>query len=191
MSVGRILAAALVGGIVMFAWGAIEHEATPLGLMGLSTLPHDEPLLSQIRDAVPDDGLYFVPGIDMKKATKEELEEWQARNKKGPAGLLLIHKTGVEMTPKLLINECVSNILAAFILALIFSRWPVSKMTAGLLGLGIGVYGWISIVFSYWNWYGFPGSFSFAALVEQAVGGFLSGIAIALVLGRKRQPAVI
>lgn len=192
MSIGRILAAALVGGIVMFLWGAVEHMATPLGDMGLSTIPNEAPLLVQMKQAVPARGLYFFPGRDMKDKSEAAQKDWTDRYKRGPSGLLLInpHEGGEPMEPKQLAIEFVSNVLAALVLAILFAKWPVSKMTAGLIGLGVGFYGWMSIVVSYWNWFGFPADFSLAALVEQAVGGFVSGIAIALVLGRRRtQPA--
>jgi hypothetical protein len=46
----------------------------------------------------------------------------------------------------------------------------------------IGIVGWISIDVSYWNWYRFPTSYVADALIEQAVGWFLSGLAMAFVL---------
>jgi hypothetical protein len=95
------------------------------------------------------------------------------------------------MEPKQLVIEFLSNVAAALILAVIFAKCPVSKGMAALIGLAVGLYGWISIEVSYWNWYHFPADFEFAALVEQAVGGLLSGLAVALVLGKKRPAPVI
>lgn len=190
MSMGRILAAALVGGVVMFMWGAVEHMATPLGEMGLSMIPKEEGLLSQMKQTVPAKGLYFFPGRDLKHDSEAAQKDWMDRMHRGPSGLLLINPNGAEaMEPKQLIIEFVSNVLAAFVLALLFAKWPVSKMTAGIIGLGVGFYGWMSILVSYWNWYGFPADFTFAALVEQAVGGFLTGVVIAMVIGKRRTQA--
>ncbi|HUN82576.1 MAG TPA: hypothetical protein VMV81_13815 [Phycisphaerae bacterium] len=191
MSTGRILAAALVGGLVMFIWGAVVHMATPLGQMGLSMIPNEEGLLSQMKQAVPARGLYFFPGRDMKHDSEAARKDWEERFKRGPKGLLLISPQGGEpMETSQLVIEFVSNVICAFVLALILARWPVSKGTAAILGLGVGLYGWMSIEVSYWNWYGYPAEFTFASAVEQIVGGLLTGLIVALVLGkRKPQPA--
>ena len=191
MSAGRILAATLVGGIVMFAWGAVEHMATPLGDMGMSMIPNEGPLLVQMKQAVPSQGLYFFPGRDMKDKSEAAEKDWMNRMKKGPSGLLLITpENGKAMETSQLIMEFLTNILAAFILALIVSWRPMSMKMAGLVGACVGLYGWVSISASYWNWFGFPADFSLAALVEQVVGGLLSGVAIAMTLGKRRtQPA--
>ena len=191
MSTGRILAAALVGGLVMFIWGAFIHMAPPFAQMGLSTIPNEEGLLSQMKQTVPANGLYFFPGRDLKNDSEAARKDWMDRMKRGPSGLLLIKPKGAEaMEPKQLVIEFVSNVICAFVLALILARWPVSKGTAAILGLGVGLYGWMSIEVSYWNWFGYPPEFTFASAVEQIVGGLLTGLIVALVLGkRKPQPA--
>ena len=38
----RLLLAGIVGGIVVFIWGAITHVVLPLGEMGIQNLPNEE-----------------------------------------------------------------------------------------------------------------------------------------------------
>ena len=38
----RVVIAAVVGGVVIFGWGAVSHMVLPLGTMGLSVMPDEE-----------------------------------------------------------------------------------------------------------------------------------------------------
>ncbi|HXU11392.1 MAG TPA: hypothetical protein VN898_05460 [Candidatus Binatia bacterium] len=46
----------------------------------------------------------------------------------------------------------------------------------------LGVFAWLSLSVSYWNWYGFPASFILAEGIDQAVGWTLGGLAIARIV---------
>jgi len=176
----RIIVAAIVGGLIVFLWGAVAHMATPLGEMGLSTL-QDEAHYNLA--SVPQSGMYFFPGMDMSKnATPEERKAWEEKVKAGPSGLLIVNKGNGGMTPQRLINEVLSNIAAALVAAIL-----VSLMVGGYLKRAsavalFGLFGVISILFSYWNWYGFPTAFICAETVMEVVGWFLAGLAIAKIV---------
>ena len=51
-------------------------------------------------------------------------------------------------------------------------------MAVGLMG----VFEWLDINVSYWNWYKFPTAFTVASLVEQLIGWTLAGLVMALIL---------
>lgn len=44
---------------------------------------------------------------------------------------------------------------------------------------GLGLFAWISISLSYWNWYAFPADFVVAEGIDQVAGWFLAGLAVA------------
>ncbi|HXU30669.1 MAG TPA: hypothetical protein VN851_08850 [Thermoanaerobaculia bacterium] len=181
----KILLAALAGGLVLFAWGAVSHMATPLGEMGLKNLPDEGPVLTALGASIPEAGLYFYPGLDMKNATDEQRAAWEEKIKSGPSGLLLYRPSGGEaMSPRQLGSELVSNIFAAWIAAIVVSMIsaPFGRrvLVIGLLGL----FAWLSISASYWIWYGFPTAFVGAELIDQVVGWLLAGLAIAKIVPR-------
>ena len=131
----RVLVGGIVAGVAMFAWGALSHMALPLGTMGIKSLPGENEVVATLKDAIPEPGLYFFPGMDMKrKLTSEEERAWQR------------------------------------------------VLVVTLMGL----FGWVSISVSHWNWYGFPGSFAIAEGIDQVVGAFLAGLVLAAIVKRVR-----
>lgn len=178
----RILLAGLVGGLIIFFWGAIGHMATPLGTMGLKTLPADQEaaLLPTIKQAFPSKGLYIFPGGEMGKMNESETKAWEAKVKAGPVGFLVIQPDGGEtITPKRLLIELGSNVLAALLAAAVLSQVVGSYSSRVGMVIVIGMIGWVSICISYWNWYAFPAEFVAAEVVMEVVGWTLAGLAIA------------
>jgi hypothetical protein len=173
----KIILAALVGGIIVFIWSAIAHMATPLGTMGISNLPNEDAVMASLRANVPDSGMYWFPG------ERPDHKEWEAKMKEGPSGLLFYTAGGGPMMhPKQLISELLTNIVAAFIaasiVALIFA--PYAKRVGVIVMMG--VFGWVSLLLSYWIWYHFPTAYVLGEMVTEVVGWFLAGLAIAKIV---------
>lgn len=178
----RIIVAAIVGGIIVFVWGAVAHMALPMGEMGLSTLQNEAPFMDYVK-SVPASGMYFYPGMDMsRKPTPEEQKAWEAKIKAGPSGLLIVTKSDGGMTPQRLINEFLSNVAAALVAAILISFMVGSWLKRGFAVALFGVFGVISLVVSYWNWYGFPGAFLCAEAITEIVGWFLAGLVMAKIV---------
>ena len=189
MSTGRIIAAGLVGGIAVFFWGAFIHEGTPLGEMGIKSMPPalEESVVPQFKkELTAENSFYFIPGMPDDKSDKAR-EAWTKKIEAGPTGLLLFHPgAGQAMSPKQLVVEFITNVIAALILAVLLARWRTTIGGGAIIGLAIGFFGWVSIEASYWNWYGYPSNYELAALIEQCGGGFIGGLVVALVLGKPK-----
>lgn len=179
----RILIAAILGGLTFFIWSAIAHMATPLGAAGMSVLPEEERVLTTLRETVPQSGMYFYPGADMKNLTEEQQKEWEARIKKGPTGLLIITTGGGEaMSPRQLGSELVVNILAAGVAAFLVSLMAAPFLTRVLAVALLGVFAFLATSASYWIWYNFPTAFVSAELITEVVGWLLAGLVIAKIV---------
>ena len=173
----KIVIAALVGGLIVFVWGALAHMLTPLGTMGISNLPNEDTVLASLRANVPASGMYWFPG------ERPDQKEWEAKMKEGPSGLLIYTAGGGPMLdPKQLISELLTNIFAAFIAATIIAliAAPYSKRVS-VIAL-MGVFGWASVLLSYWIWYHFPTAYILGELIMEVVGWGLAGLAIAKIV---------
>lgn len=177
----RTLLAGILAGIVVFVFSAILHMATPIGHMGLKSLPAEDAVLAAMRAGIPDAGLYFFPGMDVTKTpTEAEQKAWTERYVAGPTGLLVYSPGGKPpMMPRQLVVELLADIVAACLAA-----WIVGQ-TAGRFGrkvlivLLLGVFVWLAESVSLWNWYGFPDAWAVADLIDQAGGWLVGGFVIA------------
>lgn len=180
----RIIAAAIVGGIIVFIVGAIAHTVTPLGTAGLSVLPTEEPVLQAFRANIPRSGLYFFPGADMsRKMSPEERKAWEAKLGAGPSGLIVYTAEGAQsMEPRQLVTELISNMLAAAIVAILLSFMAAPYITKAVSSALIALFAFLSLSVSYWNWYHFPTAFVTGELVTEFIAWFLAGLAIARIV---------
>ena len=178
----RILLAGLLGGLVAFIWSAIAHMNPLTRMLGLSMLNEQEDaVLAGLRSHDLAPGLYFFPGMDMsKKMSKEQEEAWTTKYKAGPSGLLLLQPKGGEpMELRQLVIEFLSTMLCAIIAATILATTVGSVTCRAIMVAMIGLFGWLAISVSQWNWYHYPFSFIALDLIDQAIGWLLAGLVIA------------
>jgi hypothetical protein len=176
----KILLWGVVAGVVLFFWGFVSHTVLPIGEAGFRTLPEDAPLLEFLAAKATEPGIYFYPRLD-PKAGPEHMDEWQKRALGGPSGLI-IHRPrgGMGMTPRLLLNELLSNVACGIIAAWFLAQLPGVSFgrRVGFVAL-LGVLAWLAVDFSQWNWYGFPAAYTVGAFVDQGVGFALMGVVLA------------
>lgn len=180
----KIILGGLLGGIAIFIGSFIFHMFTPLGTAGIKSLPNEEAVTAVMRHSISKPGLYFFPGMDMSGSmTPEEEKAWTAKYETGPVGLLIYHPVGESpMSPRQLIVELCSDIIAAFFAALIISSVSGSYIVRALLVALFGVITWMSLSISYWNWFGYPGTYIIAEGVDQVFSWGLAGMVMACVI---------
>jgi hypothetical protein len=182
----RILLGALLGGLVLFVWGAVSHMALPLGEAGVRSMPPSaEPgVLAAMKNALTERALYVYPGMDMSHTpTEAEQQAWQTKYDAGPAGIVVFNPTPRGNFARWLGVEFVGNVLAMLMAAIVIYHVPATAgfarraLLVGLFGLAEG----FDIDVSQWNWYSFPTTYMLAQLVDHAVGWTLAGLALAKV----------
>jgi hypothetical protein len=172
--------AGLLGGLVVFVWSAFSHMVLPLGDVGMRSLPKEEAVLGVFRTTLPEPGMYFFPGMDPKDKSAAAREAWAAKYRTGPAGLLIYHPIGGEApSARMLGVELLSNILAALVAAYALTRLRAGYLRRVATVAALGLFGWLSVSVSYWNWYGFPGNYILAEGADQVAGWFLGGLVLA------------
>jgi hypothetical protein len=184
----RIVLAGLLGGLVVFFWGAASHMALPLGEIGLRKpdAPVQQAALAALRDNLGVEGVYLLPMMsDAQWADPEQAAAFSREAGRMPFAFVVFQPQGVDTMaqfPMLLGRQAVSDILGALVAAWIVSLMAVSLLRRALAVAGMGVFAWLAISLPYWNWYRFPLDFTLATLATQAIGWLLGGLVIAWAL---------
>jgi hypothetical protein len=173
----RILLAGVLGGLAMFIWLSLAHVVLGLGSVGIKEIPNEQAVLGTMSSSLPQAGFYFFPGMGLPAgATRDQqnaaMKVYEQKIQTGPSGLLIYHPSGQRaLTPAQLLTELGTNIVqglvAAFLLSLATGlRSYVSRV--GLVTLA-GFMAGITTNISYWNWYGFPTSYTVAYAFTEIV----------------------
>lgn len=169
----RILIAGVLAGLAMFVWEAVAHTFTPLGELGLSTLPNEATvraaLAAQLGNA---DGLYIFPAMQMGDTPTP-----------GPWGLLLYHPLfafswwtlGWEALVELVMGLALALVVGLANVAAFGRRMAIACL--------VGVSAAFAVSPSYTIWFGFPDAYTVAQMIV-AFGDYVVGGAVVAALLR-------
>src|SRR5947209_16865992 len=94
----RLLLAAVLGGVTMFMWGAFSHMVLNLEGDMIHQVPNEAAVVAAMKDNIKEDGVYALPGIDMKhQPSPEEMSAWSAKYEQGPTAMLFYHQRGADI----------------------------------------------------------------------------------------------
>jgi len=179
----RVLLAGLVAGVGMYAWTSIAHTMTPLGEAGIQELPNEAVVLTTLHSTLgPAPGFYLFPGMgvgkdataDQKKAAAAQYGQRLATN---PAGVLMYNPPGsMAISARLFITEFVIELLEAMLAIILLSQTNLRTWGSRVAFVtAIGFIACITTNASYWNWYGFPTTYTASYMFMQLVAFFVAG----------------
>jgi hypothetical protein len=193
----KILLAGVLGGIVMFLWEGIAHEALPLGQAGIRALDNEAAFVAVVKDTVKQPGFYIFPGGEMlqpgltgahkEEVMKKAMEQWRT----GPAGIMVVHPEGADAdSPMHFVTQCLLDIGVTLLAAFLLSMAPLSSFGARLLFVSlIGLVPTLNAELPYWNWYGFPTALVFAQGFIHLMGFVVAGLVVAKLVKPAAPPA--
>jgi hypothetical protein len=184
----RVLVAGLIGGIVMFIWGAAAHMALGLGEVGFRLPANENVALSGLQEGLGDRaGVYMLPSLDPRKmGDAAEVRTYSIKAVRSPYAWVVYQPQGtdmMQMRPQMG-RQWASDTLAALALAFVMGLAVLSFRQRLAAAAAAAVFAWLSTMLPYWNWYRFPLDFTLAALAEQLIGWLLAGAAMAWWLRR-------
>ena len=186
----RVLLAAVLGAIAMFMWMSVAHTMLSLGETGIQEIPNEPQVLTTMNSQIGNrPGLYMFPGRGLgPNATHAEksaaMKDYDKKLAGNPSGILLYHPPGAKMvTGTQLITEFLTELLEAFLLTLLLARARITTF-GGCLRTSImaGLLAVIATNVPYWNWYGFPGNYTFGYMLTQMIGFICIGVVAGLVM---------
>lgn len=184
----RVLFAGVLGGIAMFVWSSVAHIVLPLGAAGIQEIPNEQSLLGPMGTTLGGtSGMYMFPAMG---TAPDAMQQYEKKLASSPSGLLIYHPAGAKaMTPGQLVTEFLTEFLQALLAAFLLSQSRLNGFAAraGFVAV-VGVVAAISTNVSYWNWYGFPATYTAAYMTIQLVGFVLIGLVCAAILRGRQAP---
>jgi hypothetical protein len=187
----RLTMGALLGGLVLFAWGFVSHMLIGWYDPHFRTFHDQEAVASTLLSNVTGGGIYFLPNLtpaqqsltgDERAAAQAEIEERMLR---GPMIFSVVRVgPGTSFTVRLGIQ------FVLFVLAALVATWLL--MNARLEGYGarvafvasMAVLVVLSTTVPQWSWFDYPAGFVLVESADLVIGWVLLG----LVLGRIARP---
>jgi hypothetical protein len=178
----RVWLAGVLGGAAMFVWASIAHMATPLGTTGITQMGNDQPLLTVLQQAGSASALFMYPNLG---TGPDAMADYGRKLATSPSGLLLYHPAGQGrvFSARLLVIEFLTEVIEATLAAWLLAQARLERYTLRVIFVAvIGVIAAIATNVPYWNWYGFPGSYTAASMFVQIVGFIVVGLVAARVI---------
>jgi hypothetical protein len=190
----RVLLAGVLGGIAMFAWSSVAHTVLPLGRTGVQEIPNEQGVLSAMQAQLgATSGLYMYPGMGLGPNPTQAQEnaampEYEKKLASNPSGLLIYHPPGsTGFTPRKLGTEFVTELMEAMFVAFLLAQTTLGGFLSrvGFVAL-IGIIAAITTNIPYWNWYGFPSTYTAGYMTIEIVGYLVAGLVAAAIVKRER-----
>lgn len=189
---GRMVLAAVLGGVVLFLWGFVSHALIPLGMTGhvQTGLANEDQIASLLKQSATQHAVYWIPGGDHARAGDDEAyqQAWIEKSKAGPFALVMVDPDGRDLGDKsLFVNEFATDVgMALIAVFLIVAAGGLANLLARcVFCVLLCVFGFLQTDVRLWNWDGFPPDLTVAGLVDHVIAGVLLGIVISLVLKRR------
>jgi hypothetical protein len=185
---GKKLLAGVLGGLAFFFWSFIAHDLLPLGKAGIKEIPNEQTVLSSMKANMPEGGLYLLPGLGLPEnaSRAQQSAAMEARMHKvetGPSGLLAYHPALNFSFGRALGVELGTNILQVLLAVILLGQTSLVSFVARWRFITIvGVLAALSTNISYWNWYGFPGTYTLAYVCTVAMGFVFAGLVAAAIV---------
>ncbi|HYL92522.1 MAG TPA: hypothetical protein VEW69_05130 [Alphaproteobacteria bacterium] len=190
----NVVLAGVLGGLTIFAWACVAFLVLPLGEVGIREMPNEPAFLNAVRNNVVVPGLYFFPGEGLATGAppaqeKAAAEAWQKKLHNEPVGMLVYRGLGVGgTTSKQIMTQFITNLAQGLLAAFLLARAKLKRYSARVgFMLVLALLASINTNVAYWNWYGFPTTYTLAYVFTLFCGYSLAGLVAAAIV--KEYPA--
>jgi hypothetical protein len=181
----RTLVAALLGAIVLFAWGAIYWMFIVEKSGAFRPVPTEAAVVGNLKTTLGPSAVYFFPAPPEGDTSEAAAADYARRCEAGPVGMIVYHSEGHPvMPPSMMVRGFVINLASALLVTIILQglatggigfwrRWAIAIM--------FGLFAALSTDALRGNWLPFPESWTKALMFDTIVswvmaGGVISGL---------------
>jgi hypothetical protein len=121
----KSIIAAIVGGIIIFAWQFLSWAAMNMHKKANGYTPNNMAIMAALEANLPEEGGYMLPGLP-ETATKADHEKMMKESNGKPWATVQYHKSG-DTTPKAMVMNMVRALLVDIVMVWLFC-WLIGKM---------------------------------------------------------------
>jgi uncharacterized membrane protein YeaQ/YmgE (transglycosylase-associated protein family) len=180
----KTITGGIVGGIILFVWGAIAWTVLPLHKPSTHSMANEDAVISALRASGGEKGMYFLPA--MPEGAGPEHDAWMQKFKQGPLAMINYNPVGADpMMPGQFIAGLIINLIAGFLAAWFLSRSTAegSSYLSRVIFCGmLGIFASFSSHLLAWNWLYFPLDYTTAMVADTVIGWLLAGLGIAAIV---------
>ena len=188
---GRTTLAGVIGGAVVFAWGAFSHMVLPLHTNAMQPMKGTDSQMKRVlHDPFEGPGIYHYPGFpvhdDGSPPTQEELDATFEKMRSGPVISFLVIRDRAEPFPPLnfaitFAVDVLACLLAAVLLSLAVERLrEYSRRVYFVLAIGVIIFCFELVPAGVW--FGYPLPYWVAQGVDIFASWFLAGIVLGAII---------
>ena len=174
--IASLVKGTVLGGLVLFIWGAISWMALPWHGASLLTFGNEDAVTQAIVANAPRSGMYLLPNAGAEQKSAHE------KMAKGPVVLASVRTGPIGSMTVFMISGLVIQMLGALLgTALLLQTRPLSYGGRVLFLLGIALSAGVLAHLPDWNWWSFSASYTMLAFADLIIGWLLAGLVIAKV----------
>jgi hypothetical protein len=183
----KLLLGAILGGVILFVWGAVSHMLLPISTMALQRFTDEEAIKQAVVANAPRSGVYFLPYMQ-EGLTEEQQNAAFEKAMQGPVLFVSLRLGQGPSFGALLGIQFLIDVLSALLLtALLLNVRPMPYAKRVLIVVAVALVAGIAIHLPHWNWYNFSLAYTAGEFVGLVIGFALAGLALA----RIAQPQAI
>ena len=189
----------LVGGIILFVWGAVAWKVLPLHEPSMHRMSNEDAVMNTMRTSMGAKGVYFFPAMveDSKGLSADEQKAaesaWMQKYRQGPTGMIVYDPNGSDplmpsqMVVGLILSILLSSLAAWFLVrsTAVASPYIMRVTFCGMLGILISFGSHLLM----WNWMGFPLDYTTAMVADTIIGWLLAGLGIGAIVKSPKMEA--
>jgi hypothetical protein len=176
----KLLLGAIIGGVILFVWGAVSHMLLPFATMGLQRFTDEEAVKQTVVANAPGSGVYFLPYMPQEGLTEEQQNAAFERAMQGPVLFVSVRLGRAASFGSLLGIQFVIDVLTALLLtALLLNVRPMRYAKRVLFVIGVALVVGIAAHLPDWNWYNFSLTYTAGEFFSLLIGFALAGLVLA------------
>lgn len=175
----NLIKAALVGGLIAFAWGFISWVALPFHMDNIKSFKSDIQVAEVLMHNTNSPGIYAMPSMEKKDSSVNVIGTM-------PFAFVSFRPKGYEESPRMMVISLVMNIFVAFMIGFLLSRAKGLEYSCRVKF--VTMIGLIAAVLSYvpeMNWWGFDLQYCLLGMADAVIAWLLAGFAMAKMIEAK------